>query len=123
MNVRHGGTEAEPNLIEQEPVFSAPWQARAFSLTVILHHAGHLDWREWSSAFGAEANRSESDMPESHDYYSRWLQSLERLLTRKGLISAEQLRAEERHLRIHWPHPEHVARREPIARSLPLEAR
>ena len=71
---------------EQQPPFEAPWQARAFALTVHLHEQGHFSWGEWSAALAQERRRSAeqgiADAPEQ--YYRDWLRALERLLVELG---------------------------------------
>ncbi len=105
------------------PVFSAPWEARAFALAVKLHEAGHFAWNEWASTLSAEIARSEH-AGEGHadNYYECWVAALERLLARKQIVSADDLGSSMELTRRTWPHPDHVARREPIARSLPFSA-
>jgi nitrile hydratase accessory protein len=78
---------------ESEPVFAEPWQAQAFALAVRLSEKGHFTWTEWSAALAAElkaaADRGEPD--DGTRYYEHWLAALERLVTAKGLASADAL--------------------------------
>jgi len=70
-----------------EPVFAEPWQAQAFALAVKLSELGHFTWKEWAAAL-AEELKSAADRGEPDDgshYYERWLVTLERLVTAKGL--------------------------------------
>jgi nitrile hydratase accessory protein len=87
---------------EPERVFSEPWHASVFALTVQLSRAGHFSWTEWSERFGAQlrliaaADGSADDsrpMPEvdSPTYYDVWLETLESLLLQCGLASTEDL--------------------------------
>jgi nitrile hydratase accessory protein len=87
---------------EPERVFSEPWHASVFALTVQLSRAGHFSWTEWSERFGAQLRRiaaadgSADDsrpMPEvdSPTYYDVWLETLESLLLQRGLASTEDL--------------------------------
>ena len=39
---------------DQSPVFSEPWQAQAFAMTVKLHEAGHFEWSEWVDYISTE---------------------------------------------------------------------
>jgi hypothetical protein len=39
------------------PVFSEPWEAQAFAMTLALHERGVFTWKEWAAALGAEIRR------------------------------------------------------------------
>ena len=71
------------------PVFSAPWEAQAFAMTLSLHERGEFRWQDWSDALaaviGEVRQRGEADTGEH--YYRHWLTALERLAARKGLIT------------------------------------
>jgi nitrile hydratase accessory protein len=72
---------------EGGPVFAEPWQAQAFALAVKLCELGHFTWKELAAAL-AEELKSAADRGEPDDgshYYERWLATLERLVTAKGL--------------------------------------
>ena len=77
------------------PVFKAPWEAQAFAMVLALHERGAFSWPEWAQALGeviAELReRGAGDTGE--DYYRHWLTALERLVTRRGLIGEDSLRA------------------------------
>jgi nitrile hydratase accessory protein len=60
-----------------EPVFRAPWEARAFALTVALHEQGLFTWGEWAAALGKSLAGGK---PDGSDYYERWVEALESLL-------------------------------------------
>ncbi len=64
-----------------EPVFDAPWQARAFSIAVSLNEAGCFEWSEWADEFSAsiEEYEKENKIESSDDYYRLWLHTLERI--------------------------------------------
>jgi nitrile hydratase accessory protein len=74
-------------------VFDEPWQAQAFALAVRLSAEGHFTWTEWAAALAAElkaaADRGEPD--DGTRYYEHWLTALERLVTARGLASADAL--------------------------------
>ena len=61
-----------------EPVFAEPWQAQAFALAVSLSERGLFTWREWTEAV------ADGD-------YERWLATLERIVTERGLTDAATL--------------------------------
>jgi nitrile hydratase accessory protein len=78
---------------EQGPVFSEPWQAEAFAMTVKLHTDGHFEWSEWVKYISTEiANGAPSDENDHNTiYYRQWLSALERLVADKGLSSPPEL--------------------------------
>ncbi|PVB60839.1 nitrile hydratase accessory protein [Labrenzia sp. 011] len=76
-----------------DPVFSAPWEARVFAMTVKAHEAGLFSWKEWTQALGAEIARTADDAPDAPGYYDHWLAAFEALLTAKGVADGGQLAA------------------------------
>jgi len=108
---------ALPGLEGGEPVFSEPWQAQAFAMTLALRRQGAFSWREWAEALAAEiaAAQAAGDADLGDTYYAHWLAALERLLAAKGLSSAAEL---ERHRRA-WAH---AAERTPHGRPIELRA-
>jgi nitrile hydratase accessory protein len=76
----------------EEPVFSEPWQAEAFALTVALHERGLFTWGEWADALSAEVKRPDA-ATDGHDYYDHWLRALEKLLAGKGIASSANVDA------------------------------
>ena len=98
-----------------EPVFNALWEAQAFAMALTLHERGAFTWKEWSQALAeviAEV-RSRGEPDTGEDYYRHWLTALERLVARKGLVTAPVL-AERQHA---W---EEAARRTPHGRPIEL---
>jgi nitrile hydratase accessory protein len=83
----------KPSEIDQQPPFSAPWQAQAFALAVHLNERDVFTWREWGDAFSEERRRSASDgtADAPDQYYRDWLSALERLLISKGRASEQVL--------------------------------
>ena len=72
------------------PVFTAPWEAQAFAMTVSLHKAGVFSWREWADALAAElAARGAAD--DGSCYYEHWLPALEKLAAEKGIVPQQEL--------------------------------
>jgi len=76
-----------------EPVFRAPWEARAFALMVALQRAGVFDKQEWATALGAEIARAQAagDPDRGDTYWRHWLAALERLVAEKGAASPDAL--------------------------------
>jgi nitrile hydratase accessory protein len=77
-----------------EAPFSAPWEAQAFALAVGLSDQGVFEWREFSTALGAEIKAAETSGREA-GYYLLWLAALEKLLAGKGVVSPVVLAARE----------------------------
>lgn len=82
-----------PRCGTDEPVFSAPWEAQAFAMTVALAEKGLFAWGEWARTLGqaiAEAKaRGEAD--DGSTYYVHWLTALERLMAAKGIATPGSL--------------------------------
>jgi nitrile hydratase accessory protein len=86
--------EAAPSLPRDAagvPVFSEPWQARAFALTLALHDRGAYAWSEWAEALGAEIARDPSEGQNA--YYRAWLRALESLLAARGIAAPSEVAA------------------------------
>ena len=87
--------EALPGLPRDEsgPVFKAPWEAQAFAMTLALHERGVFAWKEWADTLAeviAEVKaRGEADTGEN--YYRHWLVALERIATRKQIVTGASL--------------------------------
>lgn len=70
-----------------EPIFHAPWERRAFALTIAMGATG-----AWP--LDAARHARESIPPARYlasSYYEIWLQGLETLLVERGLVTAEEL--------------------------------
>ena len=76
-----------------EPVFSEPWHAQVFALTVHLNEAGHFDWPDWAARFSTtlKAHGLTKELDGGDDYFHAWLETLERLLADQGKVSADQV--------------------------------
>ncbi|WP_273033228.1 nitrile hydratase accessory protein [Pseudaminobacter soli (ex Zhang et al. 2022)] len=83
-----GAAEARPGRPD-EPVFSEPWQAQAFAMTLALQERGVFSWSEWASALSKQVHRPDA-AADGSDYYEHWLAALEALLAEKR-IAAPQL--------------------------------
>jgi len=74
------------------PVFAEPWQAHAFAMAVRLHEHGHFTWTEWAATLSNTIAAADSHQPsDGSDYYLRWLEALEIMVTTKGLMSPPEL--------------------------------
>ena len=80
--------------LDDEPVFTEPWQAQAFSMAVHLIESGVFSWPEWAETIGDEiAHAKENGIADDgSEYYQLWLRALERLTTEKQLASVEELK-------------------------------
>ena len=78
-----------------EPVFHAPWQAKAFALTVSLHQKGLFKWGEWTEVFAArlrdEPSLADDAKSEAYAaaYYLAWVDALQTLIARHGVAAQE----------------------------------
>lgn len=66
------------------PVFSAPWQARAFAIVVALAQDGRFEWPEFQSRLIVRIGQGDGDP--AH-YYEHWLAAAEDLLAAKGMTA------------------------------------
>ena len=75
----------EPN----EPTFHAPWERRAFAITLAMAMPG--GWNIDMSRFAREDRPPDEYLGMS--YYQIWLAGLERLMLERGLIMADEIKA------------------------------
>lgn len=77
------------------PVFSAPWQAQAFALAMVLRDRGIFTWSEWAERLGREIKIAQiaGDRDEGDTYYRHWLATLEGLVVEKGTLASDELMA------------------------------
>ncbi len=98
------------------PVFAAPWQAKAFALLTSFQAREGFPWADWVAVFSAQRAADEA-RPDDPGYYHSWVAALEKLLEQGGWNAQGELEAELKDTRATWPHPAHVANREPVARD------
>jgi len=89
---------ALPVTPDASPQFYAPWQARAFALSVHLNDRGLFTWSEWVECFAGHIAGA-TDLPDqasgadhADHYFQTWLIALSDLLDQKGLAEAAQVR-------------------------------
>ena len=70
-----------------EPLFHAPWERRAFALTLAMGARG--DWNIDMSRHAREDQHPVQYL--SSSYYQIWLAGLERLMRERGLVTEEEL--------------------------------
>ena len=69
-----------------------PWELRAFAVAVAAYHAGQYDWTEFQLALIDAIRRwerGEADAP--WNYYDRWLEALETVLSGTGVLDLGEL--------------------------------
>ena len=74
-------------------VFSEPWQAHAFAMTLQLHEKGLFTWPEWAAALTQEISNAQQagDTDTGATYYTHWLNALEAMVLAKQWGTAEQI--------------------------------
>jgi nitrile hydratase accessory protein len=82
-----------PRDADGAPVFEAPWQAKAFAMTLVLYGRGLFTWSEWASTLAAEITRAQTtgDPDDGSTYYQHWLAAIERLVVDKGVATSDHL--------------------------------
>ena len=73
-----------------ELVFDEPWQGRAFGMAVALHEQGVYDWEEFRQELIARIAAAEA-RGGAFSYYEIWLETFERLLSRKGVVTPSEV--------------------------------
>ncbi len=78
---------------DEGPVFSEPWEAQAFAMTLELHKQGRFSWIEWATYLNNEIEKAQrSGDPDLGDtYYYHWLAALENICLDKGITSERAL--------------------------------
>lgn len=93
----------------KDPVFTQPWHAQVFALTVHLNETGHFDWPDWAARFSATlaAHGLQRELDGGDDYFNAWLETLETLLAETGQAApdlVERVRADWEHAYLKTPH-------------------
>ena len=85
-------TEPSPS---PDPVFDAPWHAQIFALTVSLNENGVFTWADWAARYGETLARhgQSKSLNGGEDYFAAGLETLEEILTERGIAAAEDLAA------------------------------
>jgi nitrile hydratase accessory protein len=105
------------------PVFTAPWEAQAFAMTLRLHERGVFTWSEWADALAASIRNAQAagDPDDGTTYYAHWLAALEAIIASKGVTDGaalEDRRAAFDRAAKATPHGEPVLlKNDPLARS------
>jgi nitrile hydratase accessory protein len=74
-------------------VFSEPWQAEVFAMTLTLHEQGLFTWAEWAAILADSISKAQDagDPDRGDSYYLHWLDALERMVVEKQLGSPAAL--------------------------------
>ena len=80
------GMDTGMNTGAPEPVFTQPWHAQVFALTVHLNEAGQFAWPDWTARFSRTLARHglARELDGGDDYFTAWLETLEELLADLG---------------------------------------
>src|SRR3954453_7843195 len=82
------GPGADPEQLS----FTEPWELRAFALAVSAYPQGLYDWSEFQLALIGAIRRWEGDPERAPwQYYERWLEALETVLSGTGVLPATEL--------------------------------
>ncbi|WP_225886514.1 nitrile hydratase accessory protein [Leptolyngbya sp. PCC 6406] len=76
---------------DQEPVFNAPWEAKAFAIVNHLAILEHYTWPEWTQYLSSAIAATEKAAPGAVTYYEHWVMACEKLLADKGLLDAQAI--------------------------------
>src|SRR4051794_40409862 len=70
-----------------------PWEAQAFAMALALHARGLFTWSEWAASLADEIRRAQAsgDPDTGETYYRHWLANLEKLISAKGVATADIL--------------------------------
>lgn len=87
-----------PATESDDPTFAAPWQARAFALTVALRREDDFPWAAFQQRLVEELDEDPERDVDAEDvadvesaYYRAWLAALERLLLEADVIDDAEL--------------------------------
>jgi nitrile hydratase accessory protein len=117
---------AAPPRDNGELTFGAPWQGQAFGLALALQESGQIDWEDFRQRLIAEISSWQAGPAAASEwsYYGCWLSALERMVSERGLVDGDDLRARAELLaarpRDHGP-PGHQHVSDAIASSPPIE--
>ena len=100
---------------DEGPVFSEPWEAEVFAMTLSMHEQGVFTWKEWAAMLSNSIRKAQQqgDPDLGDTYYSHWLTALEHMIVQKRIGSRSQLDQ----LRNEW---DHAARSTPHGQPIEL---
>lgn len=86
-----------PLLRTDAPVFSEPWQAQAFAMTLALYERGLFTWDHWAQTLSGciKAAQHNGDADTGSTYYHHWLAALEQIALAASMVTPGQLKARQ----------------------------
>lgn len=78
-----------------EPVFSEPWEAQAFSMVIGLYEKGMFTWNEWADVLSTVI-ADDTARNGCKSYYELWLQALELITKQQSLLSEAEISKREK---------------------------
>lgn len=78
-----------PPTDDGDVTFEAPWQARAFAITVALRREGAFEWDRFQTRLIDEVEGI--DTGDEAAYYDAWLRAIEDLLLSEGVVEESDL--------------------------------
>lgn len=86
-----------PLLRTDAPVFSEPWQAQAFAMTLALYDRGLFTWDQWAQTLSncIKTAQNTGDADTGTTYYHHWLAALEQITVAARIVSPGQLQARQ----------------------------
>jgi nitrile hydratase accessory protein len=90
------GSEDSPPRRNGTLTFARDWERRAFGIALALAKEGYFEWEDFRQALISSIACWERDNAlddPSWDYYQRWLEALQGVILRAGLLDAESLRS------------------------------
>jgi nitrile hydratase accessory protein len=85
-----------PPLANGELLFEAPWQGRVFGMARALADQGAFTWDDFRAELIAVIGAWDAQAEDAsvYYYYDRFLQALEVLLVKRGMLAEGELRAQ-----------------------------
>lgn len=78
--------------VDGEVAFETAWEIRATALAVAAHEDGRFAWTDFQEALVASIRRwEESGQPTPWRYYDQWLEALEEVLARTGVVAPAEV--------------------------------
>ena len=77
---------------DKDLIFSEPWQAELFAITVNLHEKGLFHWESWTTKLGISLQRGKNKSKDDLEhYFLNWLSALEETLLEKKVTELTKI--------------------------------
>ena len=74
-------------------IFSEPWQAELFAITLNLHQRGIFEWDDWTECLGKNLKRGKNKHKDDlANYFTNWLYALEEKLIEKKVAELKKIK-------------------------------